>query len=304
MADYSRLTQEQLHLAAAKFDIRFSEATFIDGGLAKTNYRLMDESGALYVLTVADNERNLPAGVTARLLHYVAEHGILTSQPVASLDGNFLESLDGHCILVKHYIEGATSHVLPTGMLAEAGALLARIHQLPVPPWLPGGTRRMDDAEESVAHFDDHVFAGWVLNQLDETRAIFAVDEKPCINHGDYFGDNLILTAGEGIGVIDWDTASVELPVVDLGFAVVGLACTNAAFEPDRLRLVLDGYEAIRPLSAAARESLLDASVYAATVLAHHRYRRFHVLFPEPAKFEAHREMQNIVTSLRAQWTP
>jgi homoserine kinase type II len=302
MAHYSRLSDSQLHRASALFGVRLAEATFIDGGLAKTNYRLVDDTGKVFVLTVADSERNLPAGVTAQLLRYVAEHGIPTSEPVTSVAGNFLEPIDDHCVLLKRYVSGSISHVLPFELLTKAGAQLAAIHRIPVPQWLPSGTRRMDDAEASVAQFEDIEFAGWVLQQLAETRSVFDSDQSPCVNHGDYFADNLVVMESGELAVIDWDTASRELPVIDLGFAIVGLACVTGSLDALRLRELLGGYERTRQLSPKEVSSLQHAAVYAATVLAHHRYRRFHVLFPQPDKFDAHQELQHIVRSLRSDW--
>jgi homoserine kinase type II len=302
MADYSRLTPSQLVAASRLFGIACIDSTFIHGGLAKTNYLLTDVHGEQFVLTIADSERNLPAQTTARLLHYVAQHGVMTSEPIQSTNGNVIEHFDGHCVLVKQYVKGDNHHVLPRELLPAAGAVLARIHAMPVPDWLPRGTRRMDDAVESVAQFDDTQFASWVLERLDETRSLFEDDAPMCLNHGDYFADNLVVTPANDIAVIDWDTASKDLPIIDLGFAVVGLGCVGTTLQVDRLQRFLDGYASVSSLPESIEQRLQTAAMYAATVLAHHRYRRFHILFPDAERADSHVQMQHIVDSLQRDW--
>jgi homoserine kinase type II len=302
MADNRRLSESQLQDALGLFGIEHSQVTLMVGGLAKTNYLVTATGGERFVLTVADDERNLPAETTARLLQHVAAFGMITSEPVESLGGNLLENVDHHCVLLKRYVDGHSHHVLPSAHLGPAGALLARIHRLPVPAWLPPGTRRMDDAAESVALFDDAEFAKWVLRNLADTRHIFDIAEPRVLNHGDYFADNLVVTTSGDIAVIDWDTASLELPLIDLGFAIVGLACIDTSLHADRLRELLDGYQSVRELDESTRALLKASAVYAATVLAHHRYRRFHVLHPDPRKARSHEEMQHVAESLHADW--
>lgn len=302
MADYSQLSESQLRQALLLFGIEYAESAFIDGGLAKTNYRVTDSQGQRFVFTVADSERNLPAETTARLLRFVSQHGVITSEPVDSMRGSLLEEFEGHRVLVKRYVEGVTSHDLPFAHLRSAGQNLARVHLFPVPDWLPQGTRRMDDVTESVEMFDDKSFAAWVLEHIDETASMFTLDEPFTINHGDYFADNLVVTPSGDIAVLDWDTASCELPVVDLGFAIVGLALTGTSLNVGRLREFLAGYEGVRALSPAERAHLQASSLYAAAVLAHHRYRRFHIVHPEPGKFDAHVNLQHIAESLKADW--
>jgi len=269
-------------------------------GAANTSYRLADEGGAEFVVTVLDNTANLDPETLVQLLTYVDQRGVLTGSPVMSIDGNFVEHVDGHVVVVKGFVVGRSFAVLPVEHLAAAGAALARIHAVDPPDWLPRGTRRLGDSSATLARVDDREFVDWVAENLATSEPMLALAGTTRLIHGDFFADNLVVTRNNDVAAIDWETASVDLPLIDLGWAIVGLACTSGSLSVRRLQILLDGYTSVRQLDACETTFLQSAAIYAATVIAYHRYVRHHLRFPNPAKFTLYREMVDIADSIRA----
>jgi homoserine kinase type II len=111
--------------------------------------------------------------------------------------------------------------------------------------------------------------------------------------HGDLFGDNLVIGPAGDLSVIDWETASLDDPVLDVGMAAFALCADGGRLDEARIRLLLSGY---RPPGRRVDPGSLRAAIeYAGVVIAFHRYRRYHVLAPEAAGRDAHREAMALV---------
>jgi homoserine kinase type II len=249
-----------------------------------------------------DNAINLPADTLASLLRYLHDNDISTSEPLESRNGLLVETYDGRRVMIKRYVDGECHDVLPLDALRPAGAVLAKVHSLTAPKWLPNGTRRLTGFADQLTQFADQDFAEWVKARLEETSGMLDLPGLQVIIHGDYFADNLIVKPYGDVGILDWETASIDLPVLDLGFAIVGLACVDAELDTERMKAFLDGYQTVRSLAEAETAHLRDAVIYGAAVLGYHRYLRHHIRYPNPAKQDIYRAMPAFVESVRRNW--
>ena len=276
------------------------------GGAANSSFRLdTPHDGRVYVLSALDNHDEPSARHLAAVTRGFARLGLPTVQVVANRDGDDVTVVRGRPFLLKDLIAGEVEDPLPSSLLPAAGELLATLHGFaPDSLDLPVGTRRLSSGHRAAAaDFPDRDFAGWLDGQLAEIGRHEAAHRRtPTAIHGDLFADNLIVRPDGQLSVIDWETASLDDPLLDLGMAAVGL-CQDAAghLSVDRLRLLVEGYDRRRHLSPEDRAELPVEIAHAAVIIAFHRYHRHNVRFPDPARATYHRAMVSFVESVPQQ---
>ncbi|MBQ1157081.1 phosphotransferase [Streptomyces sp. A73] len=109
---------------------------------------------------------------------------------------------------------------------------------------------------------------------------------------------NVVVRQDGHLSVLDWETISLDDPLLDLGMAAVGLAQDAGNLAPARLDALLSGYPDIAPLSDEDAAALPMEIVHAALSIAFHRYYRHNIRFPDPAKSSIHNEMLQFVDSV------
>lgn len=190
-------------------------------------------------------------------------------------------------IIVKRYLPGMCSRELPDALLPAAGALLAAVNLLSPEParfGLRRGRRLPADTDEMLERFADQNFARWLTEQRQWAQLPSPDNNLVGLVHGDFCGDNVVVGPDEALALLDWETAVIDLPVVDLGMAVFGLCRSNGRFLPDRAIALIEGYQRARVMRVAERELLLPATAYAALLVGYHRYVRHHIRYPAPAR--------------------
>jgi Ser/Thr protein kinase RdoA (MazF antagonist) len=303
LASYT--TAEDLDVPAISDRYRLHDVQIspLKGGAANSSFRLTAREGE-FVLTVLDNHDPASARQLARRTQQLFALGIPTTEVIPDRDGDLAPIVGAKPVCLKRWIEGEVIDPLPEHLLPAAGALLAQLHNLPTDlsdlPDLPMGTRRLSaDHEARIDDFDDLDFASWLTEQLEVIKEHEARHKRaPVIAHGDLFADNIICRPDGSLAVIDWETVSLDDPILDLGMAAVGLAQDQGQLSPDRLHLLVTGYTDVRPLPPGDLDELPTEVTHAAVIIAFHRFYRHHVRFPDPAKADYHRAMIGFVDSL------
>jgi|GEM_PF-4526969 len=234
-------------------------------------YLLETERGTLVIkITDPGRAEDLVRGDTHILAHatrfdYPAPRLVLTR------GGQLYLPLDERFFYLYHFIEGQPPRP-SAATLAQTGALLARLHSLPVdqdaraslyrPPYLldeirgymrsaPGDPEQQAMAQEISALLD----AFPSFNDLPQG-----------LIHTDPYFVNLIANA-HGLHLIDWEDAGLSYPLIDAGYVghlttylphdrtALGLEGDEAiTWRPDWAQAFLDGYQAVRRFSRAERE--------------------------------------------------
>jgi homoserine kinase type II len=300
LASYT--TAEDLNVPAIsdRYRLRDGRISPLKGGAANSSFRLTAREGD-FVLTVLDNHDPASAQQLATRSQQLFALGIPTTEVVPDRDGDLAPIVGTQSVLLKSWIEGEVIDPLPEHLLPAAGALLAQLHNLPADlPDFPAGTRRLSaDHEARIADFDDLDFACWLTEQLKVIKEHEARHMRaPVIAHGDLFADNLICRPDGSLAVIDWETVSLDDPILDLGMAAVGLAQDQGHLSPERLRLLVTGYTEVRPLPSDDLFELPTEITHAAVIIAFHRFYRHHVRFPDPARADYHRPLIDFVASV------
>lgn len=302
MATYTSLDDLDIPAIAARYGLPRPEASALKGGAANSSFRLDAGDGRIYVLSCLDNHDLASAAKLAEITRALAEAGVPTAHVIADRGGHDILELDERLLMLKEWIPGDVVEPLPADRLSTAGALLADLHNLPTAGLeLPRATRRLSAAHEAeIVKFEDRDFADWLTAGLETVKQHEAAHHRtPVLAHGDLFPDNLIIGPDRSLSVIDWETVSIDDPLLDLGMAAVGLAQDAVGrLSPDRLELLLDGYRGLRPLSGEDCSELPTEITHAALIIAFHRFYRHNVRFPNPERATYHRAMVDLVDSI------
>ncbi|MBZ6114577.1 MULTISPECIES: phosphotransferase [Streptomyces] len=304
MAHYTTADQIDLTIVARRYGLTGVSIAPLSGGAANSSFRLGTEQGD-YVLTSLDNHDEESATILAGHTQALHGLGLPTSEVVLAMDGSLVIPVGDRLLVLKKWIAGTVQQPLPLALLTEAGDLLARLHALaPNAEGLddvPVAARRLSlEHLAAIPDFDDQDFAQWLTSRLGHVRDAEADNLRaPCLVHGDLFDDNLIVRDDGGLSVLDWETISLDDPLLDLGMAAVGLAQDEAGLlATERLHALLDGYEKTRPLTAGDRAILPLEIEHAALIIAFHRYHRHNVRFPNPERATYHRAMVRFTESV------
>lgn len=291
MAEYSSVTLTDATEILASYDLDPTAIELLTGGMANTSYVVHTVNG-LFVMTVLDNHDLVSAESLVRLIDFLTTAGLATPTALHTRNSDGVVSWCGKPVIVKPYIVGKPLDILPEKLLPAVGRLLASIHSVPQPPNLsPEGRHLPRDWQEVLARCPCPPLHDELLS------ASKALDAKEWKNlprgfvHGDLFGDNLLLTDSDKLVILDWETATIEPFVLDIGICAVAFCRTNGRFDKEGFVKLLTGYEERRPLGREEQLLLLVAVRYANAMLAYHRYVRHNIRYPDPAKADLYQEL-------------
>lgn len=297
MAEYSKLAASEAATLLALRGLQLRSFSRIAGGAANTSY-VAETDQSPVVITVLDNRGNLAPNALVEVLERLLASGVRVDGIVRNLDNTALSvTANGTSVIVRPFIRGCH----PTGSRDDAvriGEALGTIHRSPSPPGLPVDSRALPSEWREL--LGPGVPADLTV-MLERAAKVCSTDEWRALPrvfvHGDLFPDNMLIEASTGqLVVLDWETASVDPAVVDIGIAAVALAGIGVP-RRDALNALLDGYGAVRQLSDGERAQVQNGFFVGAAVLAFHRYRRHNVTHPDSSKAASFRPLVGLVAS-------
>ena len=263
MAVFTEVSEQQARDLLA--DLSLGELTSLEGissGIENTNYFLTTNQGE-YVLTLFErlNREQLPFYLY--LMKHLADQGIAVPAPQANAQGDILLSVAGKPAAVVNRLEGS-SQLEPSPAHCHAmGTTLAHMHltarsyenQQPNLRGLSWWNQTVPDIlpflNEAQAATLQHELA--FQNHVQSTFAYTALPKGAV--HADAFRNNVMFVDDQLSGVFDFYFAGVDSWLFDLGVCLndwcIDLA--SGGFHPEHLTAMLEGYESVRPLSAAER---------------------------------------------------
>ncbi|MCQ8780734.1 homoserine kinase [Mangrovibrevibacter kandeliae] len=260
MAVYTDVTEPQLAGFLADYDLgQLLSYKGIAEGVENSNFLLRTSAGS-FILTLYEKrvERgDLPFFLG--LMQHLNARGLSCPLPVAMRGGETLGELAGRPAAVFTFLEGMWTRRPGAEDCRAVGGAMARMHRagadfamtrpnaLSVDAWRPlfEGSRPKADTVEAglVAEIDAELAileAGWPT-------------ELPTgVIHADLFPDNVFFLSGDLSGLIDFYFACNDILAYDLAIALCAWC-----FEPDgaynltKGRALIEGYRAVRPLSAS-----------------------------------------------------
>ncbi len=237
-------------------------------GVENSNYALRTARGD-YILTLYE-KRVDPADLPwfLGLMRHLATRGVTCPQPIAGRDGEALRSLAGRPAAITSFLPGVWPRRVRPEHCRPLGVALARLHLAGADYHATRQNTLGPDAWgpllERCRGSGDRVQPGLVA-ELDAALARILPAWPQGLPrgqiHADLFPDNVFFLQSSGgrdlSGLIDFYFACTDLLAYDVA------VCLNAwCFEPDlafnvtKARLLLSGYESVRPLDGAERAAL------------------------------------------------
>ncbi|QSR18007.1 homoserine kinase [Novosphingobium sp. KA1] len=275
MAVYTRLGAEEMAAIVEAFDVgALISAKGIAEGVSNSNWLIETQQAAAsrrFILTVYESRTEvaeLPFFLD--LLDHLAEQGCPVPRTMHDRGGashRLIDTPEGQkALALIEYLPGVSVSEPTVGQARAVGAALAQVHlasarfgqdranSLDLPAWqqLLG-----DCGSEGLASIDADL-AALVARELPALAAQWPSDLPRGVIHADLFPDNVLMLGDKVTGLIDFYFACTDLLAYDV-------AVTHAAwcFSSDGTRFdaalsdaLIEGYESVRPLSAAERAAL------------------------------------------------
>tara|TARA_R110002126_G_scaffold21747_6_gene78243 strand:+ start:5192 stop:6091 length:900 start_codon:yes stop_codon:yes gene_type:complete len=235
-------------------------------GIENSNYLLRTDSGK-FILTLYEKRvrrKDLPFYLD--LMNHLAGKGFPSPTPVSDRKGATLRVLSGRPAAITTFLAGdwpRETEIVPAHC-REVGAATARMHlsgadygrertnDLSVDAWRPlftPLTTRADGLRDG--------FAAWIDGELAFLERNWPTGLPTGIVHTDLFPDNVFFRNGVLSGVIDFYFACTDMLALDLAVCLNAWCFRDGArFDRKRAGALLDGYQRLRPLDAAERNTL------------------------------------------------
>jgi len=232
----------------------------------------------------------------AAVLAFLARHTYPAPRLVPTIHGAAVATWGPRPVLVTSFLAGEPLDLAPAS-LGRLGALLGRLHALPLPapeverrggsvaipparilprPELAAARAWLAEVRDAVprAYRARHALLDAACQTLDPLE-----DLPPVLLHNDGHPGNGLRTPGGGAALIDWAGAGRGPAIVDVGFLLV--SGEIAAFgpnrlppDPARLAAIVDGYCLHHRLAARELARLPDAIRFRAVVACADALRR------------------------------
>lgn len=278
------LTKEDILEILEDFAVdQINHFKLLSGGSENSNYKIETDKGN-FILTICEQKSMQEANRLAELLLHLKAHGFKTSTIVKTKEGLLNSTWKGKPIQLKAYLDGKIYDDFNEALLHFLGQEIAKLHQIPVPEYLPKTLGYGIEHFEKLKAFEkDSPFQAW----LSEVKKIIAPYLKQgfrkSIIHSDIFDNNIIVNKEQTQGVImDFEEAAHYYCLFDIGMAIIGTCTNKKRILLSKVNALLKGYQEISPLSAAEINALPAFIHYAGASMTFWRYQNFRYIEVDP----------------------
>ena len=258
MSVYTTVTPDQLKAWLKQYSLgALVDLQGIASGIENTNYFVTTTHGR-YVLTLFEKLQRAELPYFINLMAHLARHGVPCPSPMASLNNQFLNELNGKPACVVSCLDGKSLIAPTTQHCAQVGEMLADIHQV--------GKSYPDTMENSRGRQWWKATAPQVMPHLSESdaallkeelrhQALHRLEDLPRgVIHADLFRDNVLFKDETLSGVIDFYYACNDVWLYDVAITVNDW-CVSADGELDEERMLalLKAYHTTRPFTPIER---------------------------------------------------
>lgn len=265
MAVYTDVGEKELAAFLAPYGLgHLLSYKGIAEGVENSNFLVRTEAGT-FILTLYEkrvNRADLPFFIG--LMRHLAAKDISCPLPVEPRSGEALGELAGRPAALFTFLEGMWSRRPSSEKCAAVGAAMAGMHRatadfggvrpnaLDVSAWRPlfeGCGPRTEEVENGLGEE--------IAAELAFLEANWPRDLPAGVIHADLFPDNVFFLGGELSGLIDFYFACSDILAYDLAIGLCAWCFEqDGAFNVTKGQAMIEGYRALRPLSAAELDAL------------------------------------------------
>jgi homoserine kinase type II len=272
MAVYTHLAAEDLAELIAHYPVgELVSAKGIAEGISNSNWYVetsgADNEGGRFILTMYERRIDpcdLPFFLG--LLDHLAARGQPVPRTIHDRGGAGWRAVGGKAVALIEFLPGVSVDRPTTRQAQAVGAALAGVHLASAD--FPGTRENdlrprdwqalIDSCGEGGLARIDPALASIVARHLPEALDRWPEDLPRTVIHADLFPDNVLMLGNRVGGLIDFYFACRDIAAYDLAVthAAWCFADGGRRFLPEIAAALVAGYEAVRPLSPAAREAL------------------------------------------------
>lgn len=258
------------------FGLTLEEITPLEQGSVNSNFRLRTAQG-LFFARLYEEQSPEGAALEMRTARELVSHGVPTPAPLQPLELAEPLVIAGKAFAVYPWVPG---EILCQGRttvhhLEQLGRALARLHGAsPKLSHIPNGRFEAPDLERRLSDIERRLSGDAAGSEIRDAVTLirerlthYAQLRDPAlprgIIHGDLFRDNALWVNDELKAVIDFESASLGTFAYDL-MVCVHAWCYSSHFELDKVKALLTGYTASRPLGVVEVAALLGEGAIAA----------------------------------------
>lgn len=263
MAVYTEVPAEALARFLARYETGpLVSAKGIAEGVSNSNF-LVETGTDRFILTLYERRidlAELPWFIA--LMEHLAGAGLPVPRPIRDRQGEALQQLEGKAACLIQYLPGVSVSKPTEAQARAAGEALAQLHLAGSgftarrenglgPAWWQATAAelapRLDEIEPGLAEL--------VRTRLEAVLAAWPTDLPRGTIHADLFPDNVLMLGDKVTGLIDFYFACTGFHAYDLAVlhAAWAFPPSGEAPLPGHEAALFEGYEAVRPLSAAER---------------------------------------------------
>ncbi len=299
MANYSSLSFEEIQQIASEYGLTVTDFEPFEGGI-NSSFLLHIEHGDDLTLTVFETMSFDAVTQQARLLDLLAAHKFPATRLLRPTNGGHIVPHTGKPVMLKTFIRGQVCAEPDESMLQQMGMVIARLHQIPIPDYLPDWFSYGLDKLPRVLHQNiDREFESALGQRIAALESAIPPGLPEGLVHGDLFFDNVLFSEREFRAVIDFEDATRHYFIYDLGMAVTGMCAGGILRLPETSRALLAGYQQVRKLEKSELETLPLFIEYGALATACWRFWQYHINAPDVDKAEVHLQMVKMAEEVR-----
>ncbi|KJF73487.1 homoserine kinase [Agrobacterium arsenijevicii] len=265
MAVYTDITEDDLRNFLIQYDVgTLTSYKGIAEGVENTNFLLHTTKDPLILTLYEKRVEKSDLPFFLGLMQHLAAKGLSCPLPLPRKDGELLGELSGRPAALISFLEGMWLRKPEAKHCREVGKALAAMHlagegfEIKRPNALSvEGWKVLWDKSEARADEVEKGLKDEIRPEIDYLAAHWPKDLPAGVIHADLFQDNVFFLGDELSGLIDFYFACNDLLAYDVSI------CLNAwCFEKDgaynvtKGKALLEGYQSVRPLSAAELDAL------------------------------------------------
>ncbi|MDE2563550.1 MAG: homoserine kinase [Sphingomonadales bacterium] len=272
MAVYTHIGAEEMAALIAEFDVgELVSAKGIAEGVSNSNWLLettgADGRGARFILTMYEFRieiEDLPFFLS--LLDHLAAKGCPVPRTIHDRAGNLYRRRDDKALALIEFLPGVSVSEPTPAQARAVGRALAGIHvaatdfhaERPNTMGIQAWVDLIEGCGDRGLRSINRKLPRIVLDELDFLSKNWPRDLPRSVIHADLFPDNVLMLGDRVTGLIDFYFACTGQCAYDV--AVTHAAwCFNGdgrGFRADLSAALIEGYEAVRPLSPAEHAAL------------------------------------------------
>lgn len=263
MSVYTTLTLQEVQVFAAPYGLEVIDLIPIQGGIQNTNYFLVCEQGAQYVLTIFEDMDQQGAGELVPVLEHLGQQGLAVPVPL-SHGGRAIQTLKDKPAQIAPRLMG--EHPMPSTLehVKQIAIAQAKMHVA------------LQDFPLERAEYRNHAYwlnvakgiqpnlnaADGVLlsNLLGLYEALTAMyPNRPTgFIHSDLFRDNTLFEGDQLKGILDFYELNKDELLFDIAITINDF-CTEypeVHLNEAKAQAFLESYETVRPLTSDEKSCL------------------------------------------------